>query len=568
MAKYLSGSKLQNSLLTRTEIYSAGVGAIYRGYLQKVIDLVKGTELEEGKPFSFFEYGYGDDATKIFRQMYSSVYQFVRSGMEKEWIIANNNNDELVKSIFGEKSIDNNHFAKYFKRNMEAMDALFARKSKDEGLDLSQRIWKYTGSYRYELENVLDLAMGEGTGANALAGKIQKYLNEPDRFYRRFRIKTGEDEAGNPIYGRVWKRRMYDKETGSYTWIDDNPKYKPGQGIYRSSVRNAQRLVRTETNIAYRTANYERWQQLDFVVGVEIKRSNNPFPCVVCESMKGAYPKDFKWTGWHPNCRCHMIPILAKQDEVDNIVESILKGEDETITDSVNAVKDYPSDFQQWLKDNEERMKIAKATGKLPYFIKDNISLLNQNSIKQGDELMFDFGNLYEGKIVSIDRNGILEKLTELNKTGTHEESFSVLANKQVYWKRSGDKGSIISFTDAECGLMNGAELYHNHPENGIQPLSDADIKFMLKHGLKSIHAIGANGVHYKASITKGTRIDLLPEFEEISKRAWDKMYAHYSEKDSKAWDKLRLNMQHYYMISLSKELKFRYSLFDLSVKM
>lgn len=305
MAKYLSGSRLQKSLLARTEGYAVGVGSIYKGYMQKVIELVKGTELEDDKPFSFVDYGYGDDANKLFREMYSNVYQYIRKSVEKEWLLSNKNNDELVKSIFGKNSINDNHFARYFKRNMEAMDAFFARKSKDEGLSLSQRVWKYTGSYRDELENALDLAIGEGTGANALARKIQKYLDEPDRFYRRFRIKTGEDEAGNPIYGRIWKRRMYDKETGTYTWVNDSPRYKPGQGVYRSSIRNAQRLARTETNMAYRAADFERWQQLDFVVGIEIKRSNNPYPCIVCESMKGVYPKNFKWTGWHPNCRCY-----------------------------------------------------------------------------------------------------------------------------------------------------------------------------------------------------------------------------------------------------------------------
>ena len=40
--------------------------------------------------------------------------------------------------------------------------------------------------------------------------------------------------------------------------------------IHISSARNAQRLARTETNIAYRTADFERWAQLDFVVGIEI----------------------------------------------------------------------------------------------------------------------------------------------------------------------------------------------------------------------------------------------------------------------------------------------------------
>lgn len=102
----------------------------------------------------------------------------------------------------------------------------------------------------------MDLAIGEGVPANRLAAQIKKYLQDPDKFYRRFRIKVGEDENGQPIYGRKWKRRVWDKEANSYKWVDDSPKhFHPGRGVYRSSARNAQRLARTETNIAYRTAD-------------------------------------------------------------------------------------------------------------------------------------------------------------------------------------------------------------------------------------------------------------------------------------------------------------------------
>ena len=307
--KYLSGKQLQQALFKRTEGYAANVRAIYNDSLGKIIEIVKGTELESGVPFSFSEYGYTDEVQPIIRNMYSRVYQAIRTGVEKEWLFASENNDELVKSVFGESSIEDNHFAKYLLRNKEAMDAFFARKT--DGLDLSQKVWKYTSQYKGELEGTLDLAIGEGTPANQLASKIQQYLQDPDRWYRRFRIKVGEDENGNPIYGRIWKRRIFDKEDGVYKWINDDPKhYHPGQGVYRSSYRNAQRLARSETNIAYRSADYERWAQLDFVVGVEIKLSNNHPEPDICDQLKGIYPKDFKWTGWHPHCRCHAISLL------------------------------------------------------------------------------------------------------------------------------------------------------------------------------------------------------------------------------------------------------------------
>lgn len=381
--KYVNSTQLQKELFKRTEGYAANVRAIYQNYLLQIINLVKGTELEEGKPFSFSEYGYSDEATAIFREMYSRMYQEIRNDVQNEWLLSNQHNDELVKSVFGENSINDNHFARFFKRNMEAMDAFFARKTGEEGLSLSQKVWRYTGQFKEELENCLDLAIGEGTGANKLASKIQTYLQDPDRFYRRFRIKVGEDENGNTVYGRVWKRRVYDKETESYKWVDDNPKkYHPGRGVYRSSYRNAQRLARTETNIAYRTADFERWGQLDFIIGYEIKLSNN-HPCHdICDELAGKYPKTFKWTGWHPNCRCYMIPILAGEDDIEDMLNKILAGEDEEVSQR-KQIKEVPRKFTQWVKDNDGRIKAATIKGTLPYFIRDNakhIPILKYNT--------------------------------------------------------------------------------------------------------------------------------------------------------------------------------------------
>jgi hypothetical protein len=373
VAQYINSTRLQKELFKRTEGYAENVRKIYMAHLQQLIDLVKDTELEDGKPFSFSEYGYGDKATKILRKMYSSVYQEIRGDVTKEWMLSNTNNDELVKSIFGKNAINNAHLARFFNRNKEAMDAFFARKTGEEGLNLSQRVWKYVTPFREELENALDLAIGEGTGANRLATKVKEYLQEPDKFYRRFRVKTGEDENGNPVYGRVWKRRIFDNETQSHRWVDDNPKnYNPGQGVYRSSYRNAQRLTRTETNMAYRAADYERWQQLDFVVGIEIKLSNNHPVTDICDDLQGVYPKTFKWTGWHPQCRCYMVPILAKLDEIWAQIDKTFSENEPEPLQSVDAIVDYPDNFTKWVKNNEARMEVAKSKGTLPYFIKDN----------------------------------------------------------------------------------------------------------------------------------------------------------------------------------------------------
>ena len=136
------------------------------------------------------------------------------------------------------------------------------------------------------------------------------------------------------------------------------------------------RLAASEINMAYRTAENERWKQMDFVVGYEIKLSGNhtlngePFSDI-CDRLAGKYPKDFVWTGWHPLCRCYKIPILKTEEEF-----WAWNGRSDVSTKSVNEVKDVPDNFKQWVGTNAYRIEKAKDRGTLPYFIKDNLSYI------------------------------------------------------------------------------------------------------------------------------------------------------------------------------------------------
>lgn len=184
---------------------------------------------------------------------------------------------------------------------------------------------------------------------------LRNYLQHPDVLFRRVRDQHG-----------ILRLSQAAKD------------YHPGQGVYRSSYKNARRLTATETNIAYHTADHDRWQKMDFVVGIEIKLSGNhtclgkdgkPHPFYdICDELQGKYPKDFKFTGWHPHCRCFATPILKTWEEMAADDERILSGEEPT-TESVNTVRDMPAKFKQWVEVNQERIDRAKS---LPYFIKDN----------------------------------------------------------------------------------------------------------------------------------------------------------------------------------------------------
>lgn len=199
------------------------------------------------------------------------------------------------------------------------------------------------------MELGFDLGLGEGKSAAQLSRDLRSYLNDPDKLFRRVRDKHGNLQLSK-----------------------NAKKYQPGAGVYRSSYKNAMRLTRTEVNMAYRSSDYETNQQLDFVVGFEVRRSNNIFSCDICESLKGRYPKTFKFVGWHPQCRCHCIAITASQEEFIEHEKKLLAG-DSSILKSKNEVYDIPRNFNYWVNDNQERIDNAK---RKPYFLTENAKLI------------------------------------------------------------------------------------------------------------------------------------------------------------------------------------------------
>ena len=121
-----------------------------------------------------------------------------------------------------------------------------------QGLNLSNRVWRYAEQFKEEIEMGLDIGIRSGRSADALSRDLRQYLQQPDKLFRRVRDEHGQLQLS--------KRAKA---------------YHPGQGVYRSSYKNARRLAATEANIAYRTSDHLRWQQLDFVVGIEIHLSGN-----------------------------------------------------------------------------------------------------------------------------------------------------------------------------------------------------------------------------------------------------------------------------------------------------
>ena len=241
------------------------------------------------------------------------------------------------------------------------------------GLNLSQMVWNYCSQTKSEFEvavsNVLADGLKKGTSAIDLAREVRQYLNNPDMMYRRYH-RTVVDAQGNKKDIVRWRRRVID-ENGKVRFVEE-PLEKVGMGHYRSSAKNAQRLMRTEINMAYHHANAERWQKEPFVIGIIIDLSPEHPEYDMCDELQGRYPKDFVFIGWHPQCLCMANPITIQGEEKKEFYRRLAAGEDMSNYVSPYAVKEIPDKAKKWIEDNHDKFVGAGERGKLGYVWREN----------------------------------------------------------------------------------------------------------------------------------------------------------------------------------------------------
>ena len=227
---------------------------------------------------------------ELFDDMHEQITTLVQNAIDTEWQFSADKYDFWLSEILSKGDMTKDEIEAYIKRNNEAIqsrrnEALEAfRKRVGNGMNLSERVWKLTEQFKSELELALDVGICEGKSADAISRDIRQYLNNHDKLFRRVRDKHGNLKLSKAAEA-----------------------YHPGQGVYRSSYKNALRVARTEVNMAYRTADHENWSAERMVIGIRVSLSNNhtlngnPF-FDICDELKGVYPKEFKFTGWHPMC--------------------------------------------------------------------------------------------------------------------------------------------------------------------------------------------------------------------------------------------------------------------------
>ena len=279
--KLPSQKSLYGKLNKRLSHYVALVESLYDKYNLEAAKIALNTGYEGDGEFHF-----DDDVVskKLIRDVQQSfvddMQSIIYSGITKEWRESNRIQDLIADKVLSFYEVTNKKgekYKKYYQTDSGAYRAFNDRRSR--GLNLSKNLWSQAEDYKTALEETISLGIQRGTSAVTLSKKISQYLQDFDKIREDYTEKFGKAS------------RVKNCE-------------------YRSM-----RLARSEINMAYRTAEQERWKRMDFILGYEIKLSKAHKHEDICDCLAGQYPKDFKWTGWHPNDMCHAVPIIMSDEE-------------------------------------------------------------------------------------------------------------------------------------------------------------------------------------------------------------------------------------------------------------
>lgn len=369
--------KAYKDLSKRLNAYTKKILLIYAELANEASKIALSTNFDGEGEFSFASFPRTSKKVESLLDYYSNNMQaLVYSGISSEWKNSNTLQDLLAKRVIFSftRKVGEAKKKAYYEHNNAAKKAFVERKVK--GLNLSQRIWNQRDDVKEALEKCLSTGIEKGMSAVKLSKKVSKYLNDYPSLAKDYKKKFGK------------------------AITIQNCEYR--------SVR----LARNEINMAYRSAEQERWARMDYIKGKEIKTTNNlSHKKDMCDLLTGIYPKDFYWTGWHVNCMCYAIPVIMSEKEYWSLEKPKVE---------------IPKKFNDWINENKDKFKesstIPNSISKNEKYV-DIREVLKSERRKQYEELKRDKNY----KDVAINKIGGL-KATHIGHC-THNEDVKPFFN-------------------------------------------------------------------------------------------------------------------------------------------
>lgn len=322
--------KAYKDLGKRLDRYTKKILAIYTILAKEASKIATSTDFDGDGEFSFDDYPRTEKKVNALLDYYSNNMQtLVYNGISDEWKNSNTLQDLLAKRVIGTftRKISDAKKKAFFEHNNAAKKAFVERKK--GGLNLSERIWNQKDDVKEALEKTLSVGIEKGMSAVNLSKKVSKYLNDYPSLAKDYKKK----------YGKAITIQNCE---------------------YRSVC-----LARNEINMAYRSAEQERWARMDYIKSKKIKPSGSHPKRDMCDELEGIYPLEFDWNGWHVNCMCYAIPVIMTEDEYWSLGPK-------------QKVSEVPKQFNDYITKNESRILSYKST---PFFLVNNEQYITSGKV-------------------------------------------------------------------------------------------------------------------------------------------------------------------------------------------
>lgn len=467
--------QLQQRAKKVQQLYRQAVDKIARAAAPSLFDA------DPAKEFHFSDFpALNKSVDELIDDMGKQLQANIEDGDSDAWTLANAKNDMVVNVLASAYSIPQETLKAWRHPHLDALQQFEERRKDGMNLsnggsesDIRKGVWNLD-QFKNELELALEQGIGKGMSAADLSRDVRQYLKYPNKLFRRVRDKDGVLRLSKAAAA-----------------------FHPGRGVYRSSYKNALRLTATENNIAYRTCDHKRWNAMPFVLGQEIKTSNNHPEPDICDTLAGKYPVEFKFTGWHPFCRCYAVSILANEKELDDYCTKLEQGNEVSAYQFSGKQTKMPEAFTTWMKDNEQRIANAKS---MPYFIKDNfkdgdptkeLRWADQTKKETAKERIFRLAAERHAARTQAEKDAILKRLQARRQKHQQMRDTAQMAMKQIK-----DMPEVSGTTLAKY-------------------IKDGDLDRMYNLALKKINEVNAMKLKEQALE------DLIPDVH-----AWHKKYS------------------------------------------
>jgi hypothetical protein len=196
-------------------------------------------------------------------------------------------------------------------------------------------------------------------------------------------------------------------------------------------------------------------------------RTGQPEPFYdICDELEGDYPKTFEWSGWHPQCRCVMTPILVDTADFRKMLDAEVAGK----AYAPQQITKMPDKFTKWIETNRNRLERAQ---RLPYWIKnDEIKITNKTGLNEFNGSLQSFANkVLTSKRANneIKRLGTIDDyiIADMKNKGINIASKDIFITDKVILKYinhpKAAKGAVINFqrfSEVEKTINNSQNIY------------------------------------------------------------------------------------------------------------